>query len=143
MLCEGRLHIKKSCPGITLYLPNPYRWVLLQQLSHSASQEIPHLLWNLNIQYCVCNRQPQIPIQRPAIRICTLPHHFRSILYHPPIHRGLSSGIFLSVLFQSHAVQQEWGRNNYNGYWCSKYILHLGLQLYRLLNHSVSNEEVS
>lgn len=132
-----------KCPGITLYLPNPYRRVLLDELSHSASQEIPHLLWNLKVHYCVCNRQPQIPIQSPIIRICTLPPHFRSILYHSPIHRGLSSGIFLSVLFQSHVTQQEWDRNNYNGYLCSKYILHLGLQLYRLLNDSVSNKEVS
>lgn len=86
--------------GITLYLPNPYRRVLLYESSHSASQEIPHLLWDLKVHYCVCNRQTQIPIQSPFISICTLPPHFRSILYHPPIHRGLSSGIFLSVFHQ-------------------------------------------
>jgi len=78
-----------TCPGITLYLPIQ-RWVLLEELSHSASQEIPHLLWNLKVPYYmyVCNRQSQIPIQSPMIGICTLPPHFKSILYHPPIGFG-------------------------------------------------------
>jgi hypothetical protein len=30
--------------------------------SHSASQEISHILWNPNIQYCVNNRSSLVPV---------------------------------------------------------------------------------
>jgi hypothetical protein len=127
-----------KCPGITLYL-SIQRQVLLEELSHSASQEIPHLMWNLKVPYYmyVCNRQSQIPIQSPMIRICTLPPHFKSILYHPPIKRGLSSGIFLSVFHQMYLTfcfsHMQCSKNEteittvdigaVSTYWCSKYIL--------------------
>jgi hypothetical protein len=34
----------------------------LEDSSYSASQEIPHLLWNLKVHYCVHNRLLLVPI---------------------------------------------------------------------------------
>jgi hypothetical protein len=44
--------------------------------SHSASQGIPSLLWNLKVQYCVHKSPPMVPILSKMTPVHTLWHYF-------------------------------------------------------------------
>jgi len=49
--------------------------------SHSASQEILHLLWNLKVHYCVHNSLPLFPILSQMHSVHTLPPYFPKIYF--------------------------------------------------------------
>ena len=57
----------------------------------SASQEIPCILWNLKVHFCIYKSAPPVPIPCPL-------HHFFKIHFNITSHLGLglSSGLFLS-----------------------------------------------
>jgi hypothetical protein len=101
-----------------IYLPNstekaPY-W---EANSHSASQEIHHLLWKLKFHYCVHKSPPlsptlchMNPVHHPLSYFFNI--HLNIILYH--LHQSLSRGLFPSC-FQIKTV---------NAFLSLPYVLH-------------------
>jgi len=51
----------------------------LEANSHSATQEIPHLLWYVKIYYHICKCPPLVPILRQMHPVHTLPPYFPKI----------------------------------------------------------------
>jgi len=47
--------------------------------SHSASQEIPRILWNLKVHYRVHKSPSLVPVLRQMSRFHTLPLYFSNI----------------------------------------------------------------
>jgi len=81
--------------------------------SHSAIQDIPHLLWNLKVHYCIHNSLPLVPIQSQINLIHTFP------LYFPKIHSN--------IIFPSMPRSFKWSRpfrfSNHNIV-CISYLSH-------------------
>jgi hypothetical protein len=84
-----------------------------ETISHSANQEIPHLLWNQNVHYCFHNSPLIIPILSQMNPVHIFPLYFRTIRYNiilPSTPRSyawflpfrLSDQIFLCISHLSH-----------------------------------------
>jgi len=56
-----------------------WRRVLLEKLSHTSSQEILHLLWNLKFQYHVHKSLPLVQILSQMHPVHTFPYYFTKI----------------------------------------------------------------
>jgi hypothetical protein len=80
IVLEDVVHCQKC---ITNFMEHSPSW---EANSHSASQEIPHLLWNGS--YCVHRSQSLDPILSQINSVHTLPSYFRSdpFYYYPSIY---------------------------------------------------------
>ena len=62
------------------YLLTPWSRVLLEKLTgFAANQEIPHILWNLKVQYRTHKHLPPVPILNQLPPVPTTPSHFLKI----------------------------------------------------------------
>jgi hypothetical protein len=66
-----------------------------EAISRAASQEIPCLLWNLKVHYCVPKNPPLDPILRQLNLVHTLPSTLRSSFY--PSLKHFQSMFFLNM----------------------------------------------
>ena len=73
--------------------------VLLEKLTGSAaSQEIPRILWNLKVHYCIHKCPPPVPILSQLHPVSTPPTSWRSILIlSSHLRLCLPNGLFPSV----------------------------------------------
>ena len=72
--------------------------MLLEKLTgFAASQEIPRILWNLIVHYCIHKRPPPVPIPSQLDPVHIPTSHFQKIqLISSHLRLGLPSGLFPS-----------------------------------------------
>jgi hypothetical protein len=68
--------------------------------SHSASQEIPHFLWNLKVHYHVYKTLPPVPIQDRLNPDHTFPPYFPKTYYNVILSSMLRSSMWSLHIFQ-------------------------------------------
>jgi hypothetical protein len=69
----------------------------------SDTSEIPHILWNLKIHYCVHSSQTCIPILSKIHAVCTHPSYSFKICSNivPPFVKGLPSGATMGLTIRN------------------------------------------
>jgi len=93
--------------------------------SHAASQEIPRLLWNPKVNYCVHKSPPLVSILREMNPVYILPPLFFNIQSNVilPSTHSLPSGFFpsgfrIKILYAFLMFPMRAETTRYTKYWC-------------------------